>query len=96
MPFVTNHGIAQHVAESTGEMLMAMGARMSTAAEAAECVNRMVMSGNKDMSVANEEFKKIYSNPLPNPAMSGFSIQKEMREHSEIFNHLFDSDGNVI
>lgn len=61
--FVSKHGIAQHVSESTGQMLIAMGATVSTPTEAAECINRLVMNGDESMHEANNEFKRIITNP---------------------------------
>ncbi len=103
--FVTQHDISQHVSDSTGAMLISMGAKVSTAREAAECVSRLIALGASAMKEANEDFNRIYRlsaaetvMPVPNPAGDGPRVSAIMRgfEHSETFAHLFDEEGEVL
>lgn len=106
--FVTVENIAQYVPDMAGVALLASTGRISTAEEAATCINRMVINGDPRMNEANEGFKRDYSVkmsapdvvlPVPNPAADGkrvSTIMREEREHSETFNHLFDENGYVI
>lgn len=59
--FITIGTIAQHISDPAGEALLVSGVgRKSTAAEAAECINRYTMCGNPQMHKANKEFDDIY------------------------------------
>ncbi len=88
--FITIGNIAQYMTGFGAEALLVTGnARIATALEAAECISRMVFNGDSKMNEANDDFKRIYSNPLsasevrmpvPNKAMEGFNANNEAHE----------------
>lgn len=106
--FITIGSIATHMSEMAGQTMLALPqARVATAVEAAQCINRMVLNG-MDVDEANENFKRIYTKPLsasesykplPNECMTGFSASGSVREcegWGEQFKHLFNPDGEVL
>lgn len=103
--FITIDRMTQHISDIGGKMLLSTGnARIATAKEAAECLNRYTYLGNEKMHEANEDFKRIYYSPLstndvakpvPNKAMKGFNARREAFEPSEQFANLF-KDGEVL
>lgn len=59
--FVTIGNIAQYLPGVSGEIMLSNPvARIATATEAAECINRMAMNANPLMHSANEDFKRLY------------------------------------
>lgn len=87
--FITIGNLSQYAPSIIDQVLLANpAARISTAHEAAECINRYVMSGDNRMHEANEAFQGIYgklsspdiSIPIPNQAMKDFSVQAALRE----------------
>lgn len=67
--FITCGGNAKYFSGQTGLLFMVMpGFRIATTHEAAECVNRMVVAGDSLMGDANDEFNRIYGNPLERAA----------------------------
>ena len=60
--FVTIGTITQYVSEVAAiALLITPGSRKSTAAEAANCLNRMVSGGDSRMNEAQADFQRIYS-----------------------------------
>lgn len=104
--FVTTGNITKHVSDFSGKALLVTGnAKIATAHEAAICVSTLVANGDEKMHEANRDFIRLYSSPLsgndalltvPNDAMNGFSVRREVFEPTDQFKHLFDDKGEVL
>ena len=61
--FVTIGTMTQYVSQFGGEMLLVTGnARIATAYEAADCIARLIVNGDKQMEDAQKDFNRIYGN----------------------------------
>lgn len=82
--FITFNGLAHYMAEFSGHALLAMpGYRESTAQEAAECVNRTIINGDRRMQEINADFERIYGNPAYKPqpqACEVINLHREARD----------------